>query len=55
MYLEKVDENRYKVKINTNIGELIKIIHRSQLYWLTDEQIKDICNKQLTIDFGNKK
>lgn len=54
MNIEKVDENRYKVKIITSLGEVIKIVHRSQLYWLTDEQLKDMCNKQLSINFDNK-
>ena len=51
MYLEKIDEERYRTKINTKIGEKYVIIHKSQLNWLTEKEIEDLCNKQLTINF----
>lgn len=29
MWIEKVDNERYKIKINTSLGEQTKIVHRS--------------------------
>lgn len=51
MYIERVDKERYKVKVNTNLGEQIKIVNRSQLYWLSYQELNDICNKQININF----
>ena len=51
MWIEKIDNERYKVKVNTNLGEQTKIVHRSQLYWLSDEELNDICNKQQILKF----
>ena len=52
MWIEKVDNERYKVKITTSLGEQTKIVHRSQLYWLSDKDIEDICNKQQILKFN---
>ena len=39
MYIKKVDEERYEVKVNTNLGEQLKIVHKSQLEWYFNNQL----------------
>lgn len=39
MYIRKIDEERYKIKVNTNLGEQFKIVHKFQLDWYFNNQL----------------